>query len=101
MADKTVKELAEMTKKTVDVIKKQLVEAGLTARGDNDIVTDAEQQTLVNFLKQSHGEKNKSRISLKSKTTSTAKVTGTSGKPKNVNVEVRKKKLLKNQTLKK
>lgn len=92
MADKTVKELAEMTKKTVDVIKKQLVEAGLTARGDNDIVTDAEQQTLVNFLKQSHGEKNKSRISLKSKTTSTAKVTGTSGKPKNVNVEVRKKK---------
>lgn len=93
MADKTVKQLAEMTQTTVDTIKKQLVDAGLNARGDNDIVTETEQQQLVGFLKQSHGEVQKSRISLKSKTTHTAKVTGTSGKAKNINVEVRKKKV--------
>nr|WP_315043544.1 translation initiation factor IF-2 [uncultured Moraxella sp.] len=97
MADKTVKELAEMSKKSVEILKKQLVSAGLSARSDDDIVTDAEQEHLIGFLKRTHGEKpqsdnQKSRISLKSKTTSTAKVTGTSGKAKSVNVEVRKKK---------
>jgi translation initiation factor IF-2 len=91
MADKTVKELAAMTKKTVEAINNQLVKAGLSARGDNDIVTDSEQQKLVSFLQQSHGQNDKPRISLKSKTTSTARVTGTSGKAKSVNVEVRKK----------
>ena len=91
MADKTVKELAEMTKKTVDAINQQLVKAGLAARSDNDIVTDSEQEKLVSFLQQSHGQQDKPRISLKSKTTSTARVTGTSGKAKSINVEVRKK----------
>ena len=55
MADKTVKELAAMTTKTVEAINNQLVKAGLSARGDNDIVTDSEQQKLVSFLQQSHG----------------------------------------------
>ena len=91
MADKPVKELAEMTKKTVDAINQQLVKAGLAARSDNDIVTDSEQEKLVSFLQQSHGQQDKPRISLKSKTTSTARVTGTSGKAKSINVEVRKK----------
>lgn len=91
MADKTVKELAEKTRKSVEVIKKQLVSAGLSARGDNDIVTEQEQEKLVAFLKKNQGQKDKPRISIKSKTTSTAKVTGTSGKAKSVNVEVRKK----------
>ena len=44
----------------------------------------------------SHGQNDKPRIS-KSKTTSTARVTGTSGKTKSVNVEVRKKWYLINQ----
>lgn len=91
MADKTVKELAAMTNKSVDAIKKQLVDAGLPARGDDDIVTDREQEKLVSFLQQSHGQAEKARISINRKTTSTAKVTGTSGKAKSVNVEVRKK----------
>jgi translation initiation factor IF-2 len=47
----------------------------------------------VTYLKQSHGQNEKRRISLKSKTTSTARVTGSSGKSKSVNVEVRKKKV--------
>ena len=91
MADKTVKELADMTQKSVDAIKKQLVDAGLAARGDNDIVTEREQEKLVAFLQQSHGQTDKPRISINRKTTSTARVTGTSGKAKSVNVEVRKK----------
>ncbi|CAM4036514.1 translation initiation factor IF-2 [Psychrobacter arenosus] len=93
MADKTVKELAEMVSKTASAVKQQLVDAGLPARGEDDLVTELEQEQLVAFLKQSHGQQEKRRISLKSKTTSTARVTGSSGKSKSVNVEVRKKKV--------
>ena len=93
MADKTVKELADMVKKSVSALKKQLVDAGLPARGEDDVVTELEQEQLVTYLKQSHGQQEKRRISLKSKTTSTARVTGSSGKSKSVNVEVRKKKV--------
>ena len=90
---KTVKELAQLSKTTPETILKQLSDAGLPARGENDSVSDIEQEKLVAFLKQSHGETPKSRISLKSKTTSTAQVTGTSGKAKTVNV-VRTKKVV-------
>ncbi|WP_296242992.1 MULTISPECIES: translation initiation factor IF-2 [unclassified Psychrobacter] len=93
MADKTVKELADMVGKTASAVKQQLVDAGLPARAEDDLVTELEQEKLVTYLKQSHGQQEKRRISLKSKTTSTARVTGSSGKSKSVNVEVRKKKV--------
>ncbi|WP_201528730.1 translation initiation factor IF-2 [Psychrobacter frigidicola] len=93
MADKTVKELADMVGKTPSAVKQQLVDAGLPARSEDDSVTELEQEKLVTYLKQSHGQQDKRRISLKSKTTSTARVTGSSGKSKSVNVEVRKKKV--------
>ena len=93
MADKTVKELAEMVGKTASAIQQQLQDAGLPARAEDDMVTEREQEKLVAYLKQSHGQQEKRRISLKSKTTSTARVTGSSGKSKSVNVEVRKKKV--------
>ena len=93
MADKTVKELADMVGKTASVVQQQLQDAGLPARSESDSVTEAEQEKLVAYLKQSHGQQDKRRISLKSKTTSTARVTGSSGKSKSVNVEVRKKKV--------
>ena len=93
MADKTVKELAELVGKTTSAVKQQLLDAGLPARAEDDLVTELEQEKLVTYLKQSHGQQEKRRISLKSKTTSTARVTGSSGKSKSVNVEVRKKKV--------
>ena len=93
MADKTVKELADMVGKTASAVQQQLVDAGLPARAEGDLVTELEQEKLVTYLKQSHGQEEKRRISLKSKTTSTARVTGSSGKSKSVNVEVRKKKV--------
>ncbi|MDO4897573.1 MAG: translation initiation factor IF-2 [Moraxella sp.] len=86
MAQKTVKELAKLSKKTPEVLIAQLKEAGLGVRGEDDVVSDGEQEQLLVFLKKSHGEKPKSRISLKSKTTSTAKITDTTGKAKKVNV---------------
>ena len=86
MAQKSVKELAKLSKKTPEVLLAQLKEAGLPMRGEDDMVSELEQEQLVAFLKQSHGDKPKSRISLKSKTTTTAKITDTTGKAKKVNV---------------
>ncbi len=93
MTDKTVKELAEISKKDVALLQQQLKEAGIGERDANAVVTDAEQEQLLAFLRKSHGDAPKSRISLKAKTTSTAQVTGTSGKAKTVKVVTAKKKV--------
>ncbi len=93
MADKTVKELAAISKKDVTLLLKQLKDAGIGVRNETDLVTESEQEKLIAFLKHSHGETQKSRISLKAKTTSTAQVTGTSGKAKTVKVVTAKKKV--------
>lgn len=93
MADKSVKELATISRKDVTLLQKQLQAAGLGVRGEDDLVSDAEQEQLVNYLKESHGERQKSRISLKAKTTTTAQVTSISGKAKTINVVKAKKKV--------
>ncbi len=49
MADKTVKELAEMVGKTTSAVQQQLQDAGLPARGEDDLVTELEQEKLVAY----------------------------------------------------
>lgn len=82
MVDKTVKELADISKKDPQELLKQLTDAGLPARGETDVVSEKEQEHLVEFLQKSHGQTAKKRISIKAKTTTTAKITDTSGKAK-------------------
>jgi translation initiation factor IF-2 len=92
MADKSVQELAKLVNKSVQALREQLVEAGMPDRVATDPVTEDEQERLVAFLKKSHGQTDKKRISLKRKTVTTLKGTGTSGQSRSINVEVRKKK---------
>ncbi len=92
MAAKTVKELAKDSKISTDVLLKQLKEAGLSARGEEDSVSTDEQAALVAFLKQSHGQAQKTRIGMTQKTTTTKKITTTTGKAQNINVVRAKKK---------
>lgn len=92
MTDKTVKELAKNVGRPVEKLLEQLKEAGLPARNADAVVSESEQEQLVAHLKRSHGQSaNNGNITLTRKTTSTAKVAGTSGKAKTINVEVRKK----------
>lgn len=92
MTDKTVKDLAESVGRPVEKLLEQLAEAGLPTRNADAEVTAAEQEQLVAHLKRSHGQPiGSGNITLKRKTTSTAKVSGTGGKAKTINVEVRKK----------
>lgn len=89
MVDVTVKQLAADVGAPVDRLLKQIVEAGLKARGENDAVTSDEKQQLLTYLRKTHGDAQAepNKITLKRKTTTTLKA----GKAKTVNVEVRKR----------
>lgn len=93
MTDKSIQELAVNVGLSVEKLLEQVKEAGLPQNKADDKITTQQQDTLVNHLKKSHGQDSghAGKITLKRKTTSTAKVASTSGKPKTINVEVRKK----------
>ncbi|MCD8520730.1 MAG: translation initiation factor IF-2 [Saccharospirillaceae bacterium] len=91
MADVTVKELADVVGTSVERLLSQMKEAGLPQTAASQSVSDDQKQTLLLFLKKSHGESaaTPNKITLKRKVTSTLK-TGQGGK-KAVAIEVRKK----------
>ena len=93
MADKSIKDLALSVERSVETLLEQVRDAGLPQRKPEDIISTEQQDTLVNHLKKIHGQDvgQAGQITLKRKTTSTAKVASTSGKAKTINVEVRKK----------
>ncbi|WP_096086076.1 translation initiation factor IF-2 [Agaribacterium haliotis] len=92
MAEVTVSELAKSVGTSVERILSQMKQAGLNHGASDDLVSDEEKQTLLSFLKASHGQSaaEPKKITLKRKTTTTLK-TGSGGSRKTVNVEVRKK----------
>jgi translation initiation factor IF-2 len=92
MAQVTVQQLAEVVGASVDRLLTQMGEAGLPHKKAEEAVSDEDKQTLLTYLKRSHGESTKApkKITLKRKTISTLKGAGSQGR-KTVNVEVRKK----------
>ena len=93
MTDKSMKELALSVDIPLERLMEQVRDAGLPQGKADDIITTEQQNVLVNHLKKVHGQDDgqAGKITLKRKTTSTAKVASTSGKAKTINVEVRKK----------
>ncbi|MDR6629034.1 translation initiation factor IF-2 [Acinetobacter lwoffii] len=92
MTDKSIKELALNVGRPVEKLLEQVREAGLPQRKADDIITTEQQDSLMSHVKKSQGSESQAgQITLKRKTTSTAKVASTSGKAKTINVEVRKK----------
>ncbi|MGI9287159.1 MAG: translation initiation factor IF-2 [Pseudomonadales bacterium] len=92
MAEVTVSELAEVVGTPAERLLKQMQQAGLTHQVQDELVSDEDKQTLLSFLKSSHGESTNApkKITLKRKTVSTLKAPTSQGR-KTVNVEVRKK----------
>lgn len=92
MAQVTVEQLAVTVGAPVDRLLSQMKDAGLPHREAVQEVSDEDKQTLLAFLKRSHGDAEGAprRITLKRKTLSTLR-TGNSQGRKTVNVEVRKK----------
>ncbi|MEX1664740.1 translation initiation factor IF-2 [Zhongshania arctica] len=92
MAEVTVSQLAEVVGAPVERLLRQMKEAGLSHSAAGQVVSDEDKQTLLTFLKRSHGESAEApqKITLKRKTLSTLK-TGSGAGKKTVNIEVRKK----------
>tara|TARA_R110002110_G_scaffold362241_1_gene571987 strand:- start:45472 stop:48159 length:2688 start_codon:yes stop_codon:yes gene_type:complete len=92
MAQVTVQQLAEVVGASAERLLTQMKEAGLPHSSAEEAVSDEDKQTLLAFLKRSHGESEAApkRITLKRKTISTLRTAGSQGR-KTVNVEVRKK----------
>ena len=62
MAQVTVQQLAEVVGATVDRLLMQMKDAGLPHSGASEAVSDEDKQTLLAFLKRSHGESELSLI---------------------------------------
>ncbi|MEA2120032.1 translation initiation factor IF-2 [Halovibrio sp. HP20-50] len=94
MSDMTVKDFAVKVGRDVPRLLEQMKEAGLKHASEKDAVSEEDKQTLLSFLKKSHGgseaaEAGKNRITLTRKTRSRIN-TGERGKT--IEVQVRKKK---------
>ena len=96
MADAKISELAEVVGVSVDKLLSQIKEAGLSHTKADDSISNDDKNTLLQFLRRSHGDTEASiaapkKITLKRKTVGTLKSASTHGRGKTVNVEVRKK----------
>lgn len=93
MAEVTVAQLADVVGIPVETLLQQMKDAGLTHKDAAQAVSDTEKEQLLAHLKRSHGESDSEpkKITLKRKSVSTLKVSGSQGRSKTVNVEVRKK----------
>ncbi|MFC3033752.1 translation initiation factor IF-2 [Pseudoalteromonas fenneropenaei] len=92
MAEVSIEKLAETINTTVDKLLQQLQDAGIT-KAKGDAVTEAEKAQLLNHLSKQHGgsgAEGPERMTLQRKSKSTLSVTGSTGKAKSVQVEVRK-----------
>ncbi len=97
MPDVTIKQFADVVGIPVEHLLAQLGQAGLAVKDAHEIITDNEKLQLLGYLRRNHDNGDGAvgteprKITLKRKTISALKQTGTQGKTKTVNVEVRKK----------
>lgn len=96
MSQVTVEKLAKVVGTPVETLLEQMKSAGVELSGADDVVSEEQKKKLLAHLKQSHGESSQAsdapkKITLKRTTKSSLKMSGSGGKSKTVNVEVRKK----------
>ena len=95
MADVKISELAKTVGVSVDKLLSQIKEAGLPHVGPDELISNDDKNTLLVFLRRSHGDREATnaapkKITLKRKTIGTLKSSSNHGRGKTVNVEVRK-----------
>src|SRR5574343_1464521 len=96
MENNTVLEFASELKMPAEVLLEQLNKAGLKKSATSDKLSAADKNSLLEFLRASHGEAQagSNRITLTRKSTSALKAQDATGKTRTVQVEVRKKRVL-------
>ncbi|HXE49309.1 MAG TPA: translation initiation factor IF-2 associated domain-containing protein, partial [Ramlibacter sp.] len=94
MSSTTVAEFATELKKSTDTLLEQLRSAGVAKSAATDVLSEADKQKLLGYLKASHGTAaapERKKITLVKKSTSEIKQADSTGKARTIQVEVRKK----------
>ena len=97
MSSVTVAQFAEVLKVPVERLLSQLDEAGVTVEGADAVISEEAKMDLLNHLRRAHGrEEDKSsvapsKITLNRRARSELRLSGTQGRSRTVNVEVRQK----------
>ena len=97
MADVTVAQFAEVLKVPVEKLLSQLDDAGIKVASADDTISEDAKLELLTHLRRSHGQENATdagaprRITLRRKSQSELRMSGTQGRSRTVNVEVRRK----------
>ena len=96
MEKNTVLEFASELKMPAEVLLEQLNKAGVSKSATTDTLSASDKNSLLDFLRASHGEGQaaSNRITLTRKSTSALKAQDATGKTRTVQVEVRKKRVL-------
>ena len=94
MSATTVSQFAIELKMPVSALLEQLGKAGVGKSGNDDVLTDQDKTKLLDYLRRSHGDESKTKITLTRKQTSEIKAHDSAGKTSTVQVEVRKKRVL-------
>ena len=94
MSHITVADLATELHKSTDALLEQLASAGVAKKGANDLVSDADKQTLLSHLQSSHGASARKKITLTKRTTSEIRQADSQGRARTIQVEVRKRRTL-------
>ena len=98
MAEVTVSQFADVLKVPVETLLSQLENAGIKVTGSEDKISEDAKLQLLTYLRKSHGENDggkagaaPEKITLKRKSQSEIKLSGSQGRSRTVNVEIRKK----------
>ncbi len=94
MSNTTVSEFAAELKRPVDNLLEQLKGAGVPKATAGDVLTDADKQMLLSYLRISHGTADtgeRKKITLTKKSTTEIKQADATGRARTIQVEVRKK----------
>jgi translation initiation factor IF-2 len=94
MTDVTVKQLSEVVGTPVERLLEQLSEAGVSVSSAEQTVTEDQKLKLLEHLRRSHGKGaagEGKKITLRRKSTTELRVTGSQGRAKTVSVEVRRR----------
>jgi translation initiation factor IF-2 len=94
MAQTSVSQFASELKMPAAVLLEQLAKAGVSKKGETDLLDDADKARLLDYLRKAHGaEQGKAKITLTRKRTTEIKKSDASGKARTIQVEVRKKRV--------
>jgi translation initiation factor IF-2 len=93
MSSTTVAEFANELKKPSDVLLEQLKAAGVPKSKPDDAISEADKQSLLSYLQNSHGTATgeRKKITLVKKSTTEIKQADATGRARTIQVEVRKK----------